>query len=401
MKNHISLTPPLEQIAQRLFGVTDGLIEAVQRGDASAGISEAVRGTSEWAQYHADIEETSDVPGQQIESQILSKVVPDHIRELIQRRVDANSLSARRLPASGQIVRIEKIVTPRPGQLDAIMQVPLYVLLDVATEIPVIWHGWLVSAETDYASWWDFVLQEQDEPFDPEAAMVQLWNPVRLYLPMASRVVGSLTPTRLQSVRALAADFVAAPVPSDVQPWPGRVASRITSTGLRVTTGSPLAKANDERAKYQDCYFNAAEAIREPARFAMRAMAAVPDSAVGSLFGRLIAAAGRAAEILLPEPRVAIAMSAESPSGAPDLSWPNTARLRILELTNNGEGRMEVSVTGSEMLTIEIRRGSELEEVVRIAPGNVDAVSWDQDSTELALITATGRKLELNLREIR
>ncbi|MBV5332043.1 hypothetical protein JZU54_00285, partial [bacterium] len=66
----------------------------------------------------------------------------------------------------------------------------MYVLLDSSTEVPVIWHGWLVSAETDYAGWWDFVLQEQDAPFDPEAAMVHLWNPVQLYLPMASRVVG-------------------------------------------------------------------------------------------------------------------------------------------------------------------------------------------------------------------
>jgi hypothetical protein len=70
-----------------------------------------------------------------------------------------------------------------------------------------------------------------------------------------------------------------------------------------------LGNEHDARHRYQQLYFEAAEAIREPARLALRALAAIPAGQVGTLLHRLIAAAGRAAEILLPEPRVAVAMS--------------------------------------------------------------------------------------------
>jgi hypothetical protein len=171
-----------------------------------------VRRSPEWREYHADIQDDQASATTSADEELAAHAsLPEGIQDLIRRRVAATDRSPPLpLPAPGQIVSAEKIVTPRPGQLDAIMLVPLCVLLDAPAEVPAVWHGWLVSAETDYAGWWDFVLQEQDAPFDPEAAMVQLWNPVRLYLPMAARVVGSLSPARLQAVRSLAADFVAA-----------------------------------------------------------------------------------------------------------------------------------------------------------------------------------------------
>jgi len=399
MKKHLPLSPPIEHIERRLFGISEGLIETVERGESTPGITRAVHRSPEWAEYQADIEEERTRPEPPDGELRSPPAIPDHIQALIRRRVEAISLVSLSLPRPGQIVSVEKIVTPRPAQLDAILMVPLHVLLDAPAEAPAVWHGWLVSAETDYAGWWDFVLQEQDAPFDPEAAMVQVWNPVRLYLPMAARVVGQLSHARLQAVRALAADFVMAEPPADIPSWPGRVASRTTSPGLRVTTGSPLGNDSDTRHRYQQLYFEAAEAVREPARLALRALAEIPVGQIGALLNRLIAAAGKAAEILLPEPRVAVAMSGEDASDVPDLSWPGVARLRMQELTTEGEGRMEVFAIGTEPLIVEVRKGSQVEERVDIAPGGVDTIAWDKGSTALALITASGRKLELTLKE--
>ena len=399
MKNHFPLSPPIAQIQRRLTGVSEGLIEAVETGATSPGITEAVRRSPEWAEYQADIQEsrkqTESLPDE-IHS---TAVIPEHIQRLIRRRISANALSLASLPNPGQIVAVEKIITPRPGQLDAIMQAPLHVLLDAPAEVPAVWHGWLVSAETDYAGWWDFVLQEQDAPFDPEAAMVQVWNPVLLYLPMATRVVGELTPARLQAVRALAADFVVTEVPADIEPWPGRVASRTISPGLRLTTGSPLGNDTDDRHRYQELYFEAAEAVREPARLALRALSEIPTSQAGKLLNRLIAAAGKMAEILLPEPRVAIAMSGDTAASNPDLVWPDIARLRIHELTAEGDGSMEVAAIGLESLVVEVRKGALIEERVEIASGSIDTIAWDQGSTGLVFVTPTGRRLELTLKE--
>ena len=395
MKKHFPLSPPIEQIEQRLLGISEGLIEACERGETSTGIAAAVRRSPEWTAYHADIEEDRAHPP--VAEVHPPAVVPEPIRDLIRRRVAATRLATLPLPMPGQIVSVDRIVTPRPGQLDAVMMVPLYVLLDAPAAAPVVWHGWLVSAETDYAAWWDVVLQEQDAPFDPEAAMVQLANRVHLYLPMATRVVGRLSAARLQAVRSLAADFAVGETPADIPAWPGRVATRATSAGLRVTTGSPLGDARDARHRYQQLYLAAAEMVREPARLALHALAEIPAGREGSWLSRLIAAAGRAAEILLPEPRLAVAMRGEDAAGLPDLSWPGVARLRLQELTTAGEGRLEVTATGSEPLVVEVRKGAQVEERVELLPGDVDTVAWDQGSTALLLVVGSGRRLELPL----
>jgi hypothetical protein len=396
MKKLTNLSPSIDDIEQRLIGINEGLIQAVERGEASQAIANAVRCSPEWAQYQADLAQDRDVAPAAVAARP-PPAMPAHLLDLIRRRVAAHSLAASPIPVPGQIVRVEAIVTPRPGQLDAVLMAPLHVLLDAPAEAEVIWHGWLVTGETDYAGWWDFVLQEQDAPFDPEAAMVQLWNPVRLYLPQAARVVGRLSPARLQAVRALAGDFATSEPPSDIAPWPGRVANRITHGGLQVVTGSPLGGEDDLRHRYQQIYFEAAEAVREPARLALRELALIPAGQAGSLLNRLIAAAGRLAQVLVPEPRVAVAMSGEAATDTPDLSWPNIARLRLIELHEAGDGSLEVTATGSEPVTAEIRKGTLVEEHFVIVPGTSVTVTWDRGSSALVLETPSGRRLELGL----
>lgn len=266
MKRRYALSPSLEQIENRLFGVSDGLIVAVKNNETSEKIAQAVKASPEWADYHAS-EESTKTEDADIEAQPHDP--PEHIKELIRRRVAASRMRFSPSPKSGQVVEVRKVVTPTESeQLDWVIQAPLYVLLDRPGETSELWQGWLVSADTDYASTWDFVLQEQDAPFDPEAGMVQVWNPVRLYLPMAGRVVAELQPERLNAVRAMAADFLLSDEPQD-DPWPGRVSVRETSTALKVATGSPIGGTDDPRHRYQNMYHYAAEAVREPANLAL------------------------------------------------------------------------------------------------------------------------------------
>ncbi len=397
MRRPYSLTPSLEFIERSLLGVSDGLLEAVERGETSPDISAAVRLSPEWAEHVALKQQFAPNGGSvSATKEVAADALPDFILDLIRRKAAANSLPETAPPAPGQIVSVEKIVTSRPDELDAFMSSPLFVLLDGPAELPGLWHGWLASGETDYASWWDFVLQEVDEPFDPAAGMVQLWNPVQLYLPQAGRIVAVLSSTRLQAVRALAAEFVTSQTPTNVAVWPGRVATRTTIGGMQAQTGSPLGGADDPRHRYQQIYLEAAEAVREPARIAMRKLGTVPEGQIGSLLNKLIATAGRLKEMLVPEPRVAVAMSEVTNPAIPDLAWPGLARIRILDLTDAGAGRIEVSAIGTEPVTTEVRYNDHMEDRVVIEPGGRDIVSWSEAGASLLLTTPSGRLLNLD-----
>ena len=397
MKKTIDLSPAIEHIERRLAGINDGLIQAVMRGETSATIATAVRAAPEWGEYQARLTEEGEGPD--IQPGKPPPRLPDHLKDLIHRRSAAQALSSRKIPEPGQIVRVDKLVMPRPGQFDAILMAPIHVLLNAPAEMPALWHGWIAAGETDYAGWWDFVLQEQDEPFNPGVGLIQLWNPVRIYLPMVAQMVGCLSPARLQAVRALAADFVAGNQPVDVRPWPGRVASRSTAAGLKVTTGSPLGGADDPRHRYQEVYFEAAEAVREPARQAMRELAQVPAGSIGRFLSGLIDQAARLAESLLPAPRVAVAMSGEVEEETPDLVWHDIARLRILDLTDAGEGRIETRCIGDSAMSVEVWCDDVLLDKLVVAPGSAGTVAWDSEATHLRLTGADGRVLRLGLHD--
>lgn len=311
MKKTVDLSPSLNHIERRRLGINEGLIQAVMRGETSAAVSTAVRASPEWVQYQNNMAEMGEGP--EIVTDRPPSLLPDHLQDLIRRRAAAQTLKFCKSPESGQIVRVDKLVTPRPQQLDAVLMAPLYVLLDAPAESPELWHGWLAAGETDYAGWWDFVLQEQDAPFDPEASVIQLWNPVRLYMPMAGPVVGCLTPARLQAVRSLAADFVVGDISTAVAPWPGRVAKRTTNRGLPVVTGSPLGDNHDLRHQYQKIYFEAAEAVREPARLALRELAQAPAPAA-DLRSLLMRQIGQVLTWIAPEPSPQITYAALSGS---------------------------------------------------------------------------------------
>lgn len=124
------------------------------------------------------------------------------------------------------------------------------------------WAGWLVVPDTDYATYWDVLLDHRDEPFDPEAGMIQIWNPVFVDVPVGAQVVAQLTPERLSVVRAVAAEYASADRAVDEDASPGKVAPRSLASGAVAITGTPLGDASDPRRVYQSYYMSAASRLR-------------------------------------------------------------------------------------------------------------------------------------------
>lgn len=407
------LRPDLASIRDRLFGISPALCEAVAQGETSPAVAAAARANPRWQDWQramaAAVSPAETQPG------ATATPLPAALAELVRRRVAANAAwQDERIPAPGQIVEARRIVTPHGEPCDGYMNAPLYVLLDAPAETEALWHGWLVSGEADYAGWWDFVLQEEDGPFDPEAGMVQLWNPVRLYLPMACRVVARLSPARLAALRSLAADYVAgSAAPPDVPVWPGRVAARATSDGLTVVTGSPLGDEDDPRHAYQHVYFHAAEAVRLPARLALAPSATAADTSqeqaegrLARLYDDLVEQARRWGETLVPQPAVAVAMRGEPQAHAAadthakmELCWPEVACLRLIDIDAHRNGGA-AQLRAMAALDWELRIGGYTVSTGKLAPGATEHLVWEdeEDTGDVSLVLAPHERRSLTLR---
>lgn len=374
MKPKRSLSPSLVHIERRLRG------DAVEIDTTPADAAEKL---------------AEDAPGAIPDAPVR---IPDSLKRLIARRTAARRHQFQLAPSAGQVVEVSRIVMP-PGKPDsahgATLPVPLYVLLDGPTERPDFWHGWLVAAETDYASCWDFVVQEDDGPFDPEAGMVQLWNPVQVWAPMIGRVVGELSAARLAAVRAIAGEFVTGRLSEPAPCLPGRLAVRTTLGGMPVVTGSEIGGEEDPRVQYQDLYFFAAEAIREPARLALASSMEPGESVIGRLLRRLADAAAAAGQGLRVVPQMADAMSGGD--AAEELVWDGLARIRVLGLDADGSGRARVSATGQ--LDIDVRLivdGTLHDRRSARSGGDAAELAWDGGQRiVVTLSVADGRSVEL------
>ena len=108
---------------------------------------------------------------------------------------------------------------------------------------PQCWSGWLVAPETDDASAWDLLLDHDvDDPFDPLAGMVQVWNPLVCCLAAEAPLLAALTEERLAAVRAVAAAFPH--LDEEMSPRPGFVAPRPVG-GHLVLIGTPLGDSRE------------------------------------------------------------------------------------------------------------------------------------------------------------
>ena len=260
------LWPPLALLESELFSPSDALIERWRSGaELPADLQRALDADPDAHARRTALETAlSTEPGIGDAAPILP--MPPDLQALIRQRVASRQATFSRLPTPGQIVRIDEVRSPN-GPLHWDLPRPLTVLLVEPTATRQVWYGWLVTAESDYAGYWDLLLGAADEPCDPLARMVQLWNPVHVYLPSVSRVLAELTPERLAAVQALAVECATAPEPDPAQAQPGRIVRRQVA-GHWIHTGTPLGGPDDPRHRYQQLYHAYAAAVREPARLA-------------------------------------------------------------------------------------------------------------------------------------
>jgi len=261
-----TLWPPLALLETELFSPSDALIERWRSGaELPVDLQRALDADPD-AHARRTALETALSTDPEIGDTAPVPPMPPDVQALIRQRVASRQATFSRLPTSGQIVRIDQVRGPN-GPLHWDLPRPLTVLLVEPTTTRQVWYGWLVTAESDYAGYWDLLLGAADEPCDPLARMVQLWNPVHVYLPSVSRVLAELTPDRLAAVRALAVDCATAPEPDPAQAQPGRIVRRQVA-GHWLHTGTPLGGPDDPRHAYQRLYHAYAAAVREPARLA-------------------------------------------------------------------------------------------------------------------------------------
>lgn len=196
---------------------------------------------------------------------------PSWLAAMIDRRVTAEAAYGRgRMPAAGQIVRVSRARDGAGQPLE--LARPFAVLLNEPAEHG-LWYGWCCAPDLDWATAFDLLLEPDDEPFDPLAGMVQLWNPVYVQPGDCDRVLAVLSPERLAAVRSLAMDFVTGAVPG-TSPMPGWMDTRTLASGHVVLTGTPLGGGDDPRHEYQHLYHHAAEvALRADARAVPRRIA--------------------------------------------------------------------------------------------------------------------------------
>ena len=343
------LFPSLDEIERGLLRPSDDLLGRLAAGDHSVPdeLRRAVEADAESVRLIEELRATA--PAGSVSR--LTEAVPPYIADLIRRRV-AHVPEPFVRPSEGLMLSVERVVGPR-GDMGWDLSRPLAVLLDSpsvnedGTENNNIWYGWMVAPETDYASHWDFVLAEEDGPFDPLLGAVQVWNPVYVYLKSASRVLGKLALGRMVAVRALTEEYLTGPEPDPADARPGLVALRATAGGMRVLTGTPLSGRDDPRWYYQEIYHAVAEAIRLPARLAQAAsQLESPIDMLTKLLAaardRLLAAGGW---ILNPVPVELVTAPAALGEEAP--AEPDTARLPgLVEFKIQREGdRDNISMT--------------------------------------------------------
>lgn len=221
-----SLWPPLEVIKASLVGVTQ-------------------------AERDKQASPPAPVPDGDTSMQQDAAAMPAFMKDLIARRVATQTAALPVAPMPGQIRACDEIRNAA-GVATKHLRKPITMLLDQQIDGNT-WAGWLVTSETDYATYWDMLLDDRDQPFDPLAGMIQIWNPTRCVVPTDSRAFGQLSNERLEMARQMALDFKANAKIED-KPRPGFVAMRSTSTGMTVLTGTPLGSSNDPRRAYQQLY---------------------------------------------------------------------------------------------------------------------------------------------------
>ena len=299
---------------------------------------------------------------------IITRKMPAELASVLQRRRDASRADFSSEPKPGQIRLIEHLIGP-DGPTGIDLASPLAVLLFEPTENPAIWYGYGVSPETDYAGYWDLVLEDGvDTPFDPIAGMVQVWNPVHVLLSSSTeRVLAQLSDGRLAALSSLVHEYLFGEETNTADADPGTLALRWLD-GHRLLTGTPLGGKDDPRYRYQQLYHATFEAVRATARELLYEFEDNEVPVVGSGLERtswldqLAARVGKWADDLqvswTPAPDVAIAMSAPAESSAGSIEHKYNLNNRLLmkfvlrQVEQSELVEVHLALLGKEPLTV-------------------------------------------------
>lgn len=261
------LYPPLEQIENSLFGISDQLLQKLAMNDKSVpeSLCEAALADELTAKRVAEFSEIIAQPFEPIEMQETAPL-PDFLKKLIDAKVASQEADFGKFAQSGQIIVLTELLTPKGEIADLHFSQQPLILLDLQDPQTKVWHGFMVASEVQYAGFWDALLEPEDEPFDPACGMVQIWNPVKISLPDSQPVktLGKLLPRRMQAIRALSAEYLLGE-PEMPTTKIGYIAARPTFHGFTVVTGTPL-KNDDPRRVYQQLYHHAGDLVNAPVR---------------------------------------------------------------------------------------------------------------------------------------
>ncbi len=393
------LWPPLTLIENDLFAPSAALIQRWRDGVAPPELAAALAQDQEAPARREALEQADRMdfaPGDDIPV----PPMPDALRDRIRRRVVARQAAFSPIPTAGQILRIDEVIGPA-GPLDLNLPRPLAVLIAAPTTRQV-WWGWLVApgSETDYAAFYDLLLGPEDEPCDPLAGMVQLWNPVHVYLPSTSRVLAELKPERMAAVRALDAECATMPPPETIPPQPGEILVRQLGA-YTVRTGTPYGDAEDPRLRYQTLYEIVADAaVKAPAK-----LAAAARSPLERVLDTLLDWAADVGALLTPytpaPQRMGGAPSASPWDTARHYDLDETLRLRLWVDEANRLFHLRLECRADLDLRIQLQEDGETMQTATLRPdAPVVELSADLAKTsELLVSTAQGElryRLPLN-----
>lgn len=263
--------PPLRELVSDLFGNSN--IDSGDESRTSARILGGIRAT-ERAIHHS--------PN------------PEELKKLVKYRMNAEK-SATAFSSEhaqpGDVVLIERLSDAGSSQdFDADVQMPIPVVLD--SPAPSVgqnmWQGWIASAFTAYAAWYD-VLLDMDSlpPVDPRACMVHADQRVILALDFVRQSLAPVSATTLAHIRAVWEEFVADKIGRKANVIQDENGIRETLGGLKVMTGSRIDRPDDIRRVFRKLYLFKATEITEASReFVVRQQSTVeakPGTARDSL----------------------------------------------------------------------------------------------------------------------
>ena len=333
----------------------------------------------------------------------LEAPLPGRVAHLIDRHIATRDrFAGTRESAAGQMRLISHPLGLEDATLDWDMGEPLAVLLWRETSTPGVWSGWPLASETDYASDWDILLEEEDQPYEPLIAMVQLWNPVQFPLAHSAPIIGQVSPRRLQTLATAFADSLMAGEGEPRPSRPGSIMERLVSNGELLLCGTPLGGPADPRRRYQELYYAAAGILRAAAqatvaRINARDTAPAPMDWATATWQRLAEGlrdlARQCGQALLPLDPVVV-MGTVSPDDAPTPALPGyriPGLLAIESLPEETHGVLKIRLTrlGREPLTLRL-----------LLDG--DPLEWHQledDKSEVTLFLAPQPGLALEIRD--